>query len=57
MPAYDFRCPQCEKTVEKIFAIYTNSTEWCEECEVPMEKQFSAPGVIFKGTGWGKDKK
>ena len=52
MPTYEFKCPLCEVTVGKSFAVYSNHSMFCEDCKVPMAKVFTAPGVIFKGEGW-----
>ena len=57
LPTYEFKCPQCEITVDKSFAVYSNHSMFCEDCGVKMAKVFSSPGVIFKGDGWaGKSK-
>ena len=55
MPIYTFKCEQCESILEQQFSVYMNATVWCETCEQPMVKQFTAPAIHFKGTGWGKD--
>jgi len=52
MPIYEFKCPKCEVTVEQAFNLYSDHTIWCQPCQVPMNKQFASPGVIFKGDGW-----
>lgn len=53
MPTYEFKCPKCLVTVEQEFSVYSNASMWCQPCQTQMEKQFTAPGIIFKGTGWG----
>jgi putative FmdB family regulatory protein len=55
MPVYMFKCERCSVEIEQEFSIYTNATFWCEVCKEPMVKQFAAPAIHFKGTGWGKD--
>lgn len=57
MPTYEFKCPQCEITVDKSFDVYSNHSMFCEDCGVKMAKVFSSPGVIFKGDGWAGKKK
>lgn len=52
MPTYDFKCPECQVSIEQSFSVYSNATIWCSDCQIPMEKQFTSPGVIFKGDGW-----
>jgi putative FmdB family regulatory protein len=57
MPTYEFKCPECGKTEELITSVYTNHSKFCDLCKIQMDKQFSSPGVIFKGEGWaGKTK-
>ena len=57
MPTYEYKCPNCEITVDRSYAVYSNHTEFCEDCGVKMAKVFSPVGVIFKGDGWaGKSK-
>ena len=57
MPTYEFKCPKCLIVVEQEFSVYSNHTMWCSDCQMPMDKQFSSVGVIFKGDGWaGKSK-
>ena len=57
LPIYEFKCPQCQIKVEQSFAVYSNNYLWCNDCQTPMEKQFTSPGIIFKGDGWGGSKK
>jgi putative FmdB family regulatory protein len=57
MPIYEFKCPQCNDTVEQFFTIYADPKINCGHCAVPMMKQFAATPAIFKGDGWvGKTK-
>lgn len=56
MPVYVFKCENCQIEVEQTFSVYTNATIWCQPCQIPMSKQFTAPAVHFKGKGWGSDK-
>ena len=56
MPTYDFKCPECGITIEQSFTVYSNHSIWCSDCQVPMDKQFTSPGVIFKGDGWAGKK-
>ena len=52
MPIYEFKCPQCHISVEQSFSVYMDPVIRCQDCGVNMDKQFSSPGVIFKGDGW-----
>lgn len=57
MPTYLFRCDQCDFTMEKTFLLAAAIIEpACLSCDRLMRRIYSAPGVSFKGTGWGKDK-
>ena len=50
MPNYDFKCKQCNKVIEALTSMNVNEIS-CD-CGGVAEKQISAPGVIFKGSGW-----
>ena len=54
MPTYEFLCPICNKQKEEFFSVYTTHILRCEDCNVEMDKQFSAAPVHFKGTGFYK---
>ena len=57
MPIYEFKCPECNNTVEQFFTVYSEPKINCGHCAVPMVKQFAATPTIFKGDGWaGKTK-
>ena len=54
MPLYDFKCPTCSKTVEKLVKVGTVSIE-CLNCGSAAVKQLSAPGGIMStGAGFYK---
>ena len=52
MPTYDFVCPNCQISVEIVSSVSEQASPKCD-CGQMMIKQFSAPGIIFKGNGWG----
>jgi putative FmdB family regulatory protein len=56
MPSYLYRCDQCggELELNHPVATHGDSSPLC--CSYPMARVFSAPAVIFRGTGWGGDK-
>ena len=56
MPTYEFKCPKCSKQLEQTFSVYMNHTVWCDDCKMPMDKQFASVNVIFKGDGWAGKK-
>jgi len=55
MPSYLYRCDQCGAELEMSHPVRTHgdAAPWC--CSYRMMRVFSAPSIIFKGTGWGKD--
>jgi putative FmdB family regulatory protein len=57
MPAYDYKCQDCESTITIIRGIADDEqTPICAHCAREMTRSYdSAPAITFKGTGWGKD--
>jgi len=55
MPTYDYKCPQCSGRFEQNVTMDERAVApMCGDCIVPMERVYSsAPGVIFRGNGWG----
>ena len=56
MPIYEFKCIQCQNTVEQFFTIYADPVITCGNCQLPMQKQFAPTPTIFKGDGWAGKK-
>ena len=54
MPTYEWLCKVCNEQME-LFQTFNDSTVPIH-CEQEMSRMFSTPGIILKGTGWGKDK-
>jgi putative FmdB family regulatory protein len=52
VPLYEYRCPSCGKTFEKIQKFSANRKARCPECGASGKKLLSAPAIQFKGTGW-----
>lgn len=53
MPTYDYRCPKCEKIIERFHGMSETPNVICEKCEVIMVRMVGGgSGVIFKGDGW-----
>lgn len=50
MPNYDYRCEQCQITVEVSHSVSEHGPSCCGK---PMQKVFAATPAIFKGDGWG----
>jgi putative FmdB family regulatory protein len=53
MPKYDFTCMVCDKTIEIELPFTNSDAPLCEGCGHRMLKVYSAPGIHFKGSGWG----
>jgi len=51
MPTYDFKCNACGITVEVFANVDDQAAPKCD-CGEMMQKVYSAPGIVFKGTGW-----
>ncbi len=54
MPFYDYHCTRCDATVELLHGIDDETKRTHENCGSPLERQFSATSVHFKGSGWAK---
>ncbi len=53
MPLYEYRCAECETTLEAIQAFASPPLEECPECgRSSLKKLLSAPAFQFKGSGW-----
>jgi putative FmdB family regulatory protein len=55
MAVYDYKCRKCETNIEVTHPINDSPKILCSSCGTKMVKAFSAPGLEFKGSGWGKD--
>lgn len=55
MPVYEFDCLECDKSYEISKSITNNDPEFCEVCGAKLNKVYSIGGIIFNGTGWGRD--
>ena len=53
MPSYEFQCEGCLTTGTVTASMNEQVSMTCPKCERPMERIYSAPGLIFKGGGWG----
>ena len=53
MPKYDFVCLNCEETIEVEMSIHDWHRPACKNCGEFMNKVYTAPGLQFKGGGWG----
>lgn len=56
MPVYDYLCTSCDHRADILHGINDPGPNFCPSCgaEGTMRKQFAAPAVHFKGSGWAK---
>jgi putative FmdB family regulatory protein len=56
MPVYDYLCTACDHRADILHGINDPGPNFCPSCgaEGTMRKQFSAPSIHFKGSGWAK---
>lgn len=52
MPAYDFKCTDCDCVIEVIRPVGEAVAEPCPECGGVTKRVFSPVGVVFKGSGF-----
>ncbi len=52
MPIYEYHCAACEHTFEVMQKFSDPPVKRCPKCKGKVEKLLSAPGLLFKGTGW-----
>lgn len=53
MPTYEFQCLECLTTGTVTVSMQDKAVMLCPRCLKNMERVYSAPGLIFKGGGWG----
>jgi putative FmdB family regulatory protein len=56
MPIYDYLCTSCDHRADILHGINDPGPNFCPSCgaEGTMRKQFAAPAIHFKGSGWAK---
>src|SRR5919199_1088871 len=52
MPIYEYACSKCKAHIEILQKLSDKPLTRCQKCGGKLEKQWSAPGIQFKGTGW-----
>ena len=52
MPIYEYQCESCEHLFEVQQKFSDPLVEACIKCGKRVRKLISAPGLMFKGTGW-----
>lgn len=52
MPLYEYKCPTCDLTIEKLQKI-SDLSPCCPKCEEPTVRQIGLSSFRLKGPGWG----
>lgn len=52
VPIYEYECERCEHRFEVMQKFSDRPLRKCEKCSGPVRKVLSAPGLLFKGSGW-----
>jgi hypothetical protein len=54
MPVFEFECGRCETTETIVRSFNSDTVPVCPRCDAPMVIRWSAPALVFKGSGWAK---
>jgi putative FmdB family regulatory protein len=52
VPTYQYACTECGHQLEAVQSFTDDALTVCPECQGRLRKQFSAVGVVFKGSGF-----
>jgi len=52
VPIYEYECEACDHRFEVIQKISDKPIKKCVLCQGKVHKVLSAPGLLFKGSGW-----
>jgi putative FmdB family regulatory protein len=52
LPLYEYKCEKCGHRFEKIEPFSASTVKKCPKCGAKAERQISAAGIQFKGSGW-----
>lgn len=52
MPIYEYQCQGCGQRLEVKQKLSDAPLTTCERCGGTLSKLISAPGIMFKGSGW-----
>jgi putative FmdB family regulatory protein len=55
MPLYDYRCAICDYQFEHRQSFSDEPLRRCPRCKGKLEKLLTAPGIVFKGSGFYKN--
>ncbi len=54
MPTYEYRCKDCDQTLEVFQAFTDDALTECPSCHGTLRKVFGNVGITFKGSGFYK---
>jgi putative FmdB family regulatory protein len=54
MPIYDYRCDHCGHSFSAVQSFSEEALEKCPNCGKRPRRLFTAPAIVFKGSGWYK---
>jgi len=57
MAVFLFRCAKCFESFQIESRVGEPPPAPLCHCGNPMSRKWSAPGIVLKGTGWGRDGK
>lgn len=49
MPIYEYKCPKCKATVDKMHSYSDKVEVACEKCKTQMRRMIGGAGVGFSG--------
>jgi putative FmdB family regulatory protein len=52
LPLFEYKCDKCGHVFEKIEKHSASKTKKCPKCGARAPRQFAAPAIQFKGSGW-----
>jgi putative FmdB family regulatory protein len=52
VPIYEYECQRCQNRFEVMQKFSDRPVKKCSRCGGPVNKVLSAPGLVFKGSGW-----
>ena len=54
MPIYDYHCDHCGHSFSSVQSFSDPPLEKCPSCGRRPRRLFTAPAIVFKGSGWYK---
>jgi len=54
VPIYDYRCDECGHRFSAVQSFNDAALDKCPNCGKRPRRLITAPGIVFKGSGWYK---